>query len=154
MSTDPTIIRHWLGGLGTLTAGTMSAEEARAKAGAYASLMGSWPEWVFCKAALEYVARECKFFPAYSEVSTHLATWMRHNRPDQRAIGQDKPDGWNETDEVWYRYWMRRRGENFAPIPALSKPPGGVSWRYHVASLVRTHSGKAWSRLTAEGNAT
>lgn len=152
MSTDPTIIRHWLGGLGTLTAGTMSNDEARAKAGAYASLMEDWPEWVFCKASLEHVARECKFFPAYSEVATHLGQWMRENRSPQKAIEADKPRNWNETDEVWYQYWFRRKSQNFGPVPNLSQPPGGLSWRDHVASLVREQSGKAWSRIVAEGH--
>lgn len=148
MSTDR---QRWLSALGSMTAGSMSKAEADAKMNAYIPFMAQWPDWVFNPRSLEFVARECKFFPSYAEVSAHLATWLRENRSPQKAIGSDKPAGWNEIDEVWYRYWFRRKSQGFGPIPELQKPPGGLSWRDHVASVVRTYSGKAWSRIVDEG---
>ena len=118
---------------------------------AFLPMLADFPSEAFTPASAEAVARKNRFVPSYAQLREALAEWWRDNRAPQRAIGQAKPDGWNEVDEVWYGYWNKRRGENFAPIPSLSKPPGGMSWKYHVASLVRTHSGKAWSRLTAEG---
>ena len=136
MSSD--VARDWLKALGALTAGTMSAAEARAKIGAYQVFMDQWPAWALTPKSLEYVARQCKFFPAYAELCEHLGAWCKDNRPAQLAIGEDKPPGWEKTDEFWLRYY-RDGLKHVRP----SFVPGGLSYADHMASLVRRQSPRA-----------
>lgn len=79
MSTE---ITQWLNALGTLTAGTLTTDEARAKIAAYVPLLAArFEPAAFTAASLEFVASQCKFFPAYGEVVDHLRSWWHENRP-------------------------------------------------------------------------
>lgn len=119
---------------------------------AYLPLLADLPDAAFTHRSAEAVATSTRrlAIPAYDELSTALRAWWRDNRPRQQAIGQEKPHGWNETDEVWLAYWRRREAEGFALIPNMVKPPGGYTWREHVASMVRCYSLKAWSVIERE----
>lgn len=122
---------------------------------AFLPMLTDLPDDAFTHRSAEAVA-SCDrrlSIPSYDELGRALRLWWRDHRPAQKAIGYEKPALWNEMDEVWYQYWFKRKAQNFCPVPNLVKPPGGLSWQEHVASLVRTQSGKAWSRIVAEGQA-
>lgn len=153
MSADPKIIRDWLKALGVLTAGNMSLAEVAAKVAANAALLSAYPAWAFSPGSLDAMAREFKFFPSYAELSESLRYWARDNAPPQMALPSNAPAGWSDDDEVWFRYWHRRAAEGFTPLTGLAKPPSGLSWRAHVASLVRSKSGAAWARIAAGSRA-
>lgn len=113
-------------------------------------MLADFPPPAFTVQSAESVARQNRYVPSYAQLRAALAEWWRDNQPRHVQIGADKPHGWNETDEVWLAYWRRREAEEFAPIPNMVKPPGGYTWREHVASMVRCYSLKAWSVIERE----
>ena len=54
------------------------------------------------------------------------------------------PDGLDEMDILWLRYWETRQAENFGPLRKNSPP----SSRKHVAGLVRQQSPRAWAVIS------
>lgn len=117
---------------------------------AYLPMLADFPPPAFTTQSAEAVARQNRFTPSYAQLRDALADWWRDNQPHHRQIGRDKPEGWTEIDETWLTYWRRRDAECFAPVPNMIKPPGGYTWREHVASMVRTYSLKAWSVIERE----
>ena len=82
------IMGKWLASLGLLCAGATSAAEARAKIGAYASLM-DYPPVCFTKATLREAGRRFKWLPCFAELTTFLdeiAAPARALRDRLRAI--------------------------------------------------------------------
>jgi hypothetical protein len=89
---DYQAVREWLESLGLLTAGTMTAADAKVRCAAYAGLLcDELPVTAFTKQSLVFVAAKCKFFPAFGEVSEHLAAWFRQNLPPQQRMGANPP---------------------------------------------------------------
>lgn len=81
-------MRKWLASLGLLCAGATSVTEARAKIGAYASLM-DYPPACFTKATLAEAGRRFKWLPSFAELSAFLdevARPARQLRDRLRAI--------------------------------------------------------------------
>ncbi|HXQ41622.1 MAG TPA: hypothetical protein VN821_10155 [Candidatus Udaeobacter sp.] len=81
---------RWLASLGLLCAGAMAAQEARAKIGAYASLM-DYPPACFTKATLREAGRRFKWLPSYAELAALLdeaAAPARALRDRLRAIAE------------------------------------------------------------------
>ncbi len=70
---DDDTVRRWLGELGVLVAGAMGVDEARAKLGAFTSLIADdYPRAAFTRRTLATAARRFKFFPAFSELCDFL----------------------------------------------------------------------------------
>jgi hypothetical protein len=131
-------IRDWLKALGTLTAGTMQADEADAKLRAYAPLLSQqFRPTAFTAPSLEHVASQCRFFPSYAEVVKYLGEYVRDHPQTIPALAGPGPV-LDVIDRAWVAYWQKRRTEDFAPY---GNSPGG---RAHVASLIRQQSPKAW----------
>ena len=107
------------------------------------------PDWAYTPASARHVARASRrlAIPDYDEIEKAMGEWWRDHRPPYTAIGEDKPRGWDDRDEAWFRYWFKRKAENFAPVPGLDAPPGGLTWQAHVASLIREASPRAWGRI-------
>lgn len=77
-------VAKWLRALGGLCAGSMPAEEVAGKVNAYAAMLVTrFPIEAFNPTSLEEVAAKCKFFPAYGELTEHLGTYWRDNRPNR-----------------------------------------------------------------------
>ena len=64
-------VRKWLTGLGTLSAGQMSLEDARAKIGAYAALLDA-PVFVLTTENLKEAGKKFTWFPSFGEVAAFL----------------------------------------------------------------------------------
>jgi hypothetical protein len=120
---------------------------------AYLPMLADFPPAAFTARSAEAVARQNRYTPSYAQLRDALADWWRDYRPEYAAIGQDKPRGWNDTDEVWYGYWHRRQSEDFRMAPNMTRIPGDLSVREHCASLVRTYSRLAWARIEGEAGA-
>ena len=58
----------------------------------------------------------------------------------------DAYENLSAIDRSWFRYWQRRRAENFEPLEGR---PDVRDWRAHCASLIRQHSPKAWKLIEA-----
>lgn len=87
---DPRI-RDWLKALGTLSSGTMTAQEANARINAMTPLLANeFTPAAFTPASLAVVARACKFFPTYGELCDVLGPWWKANRPTPIAITADQ----------------------------------------------------------------
>jgi len=77
----------WLADLANLTAGTVPLPDAKAKIATIASgLAEEYPPAAFNRTSLLHVARQCKFFPSYGELTTHLTAWWNDNRPVLPAL--------------------------------------------------------------------
>lgn len=86
-------VRNWVEALGVLCSDNMTPTEAEMKVQAYVPvLQDDFPPAAFCQDSLAHVARGCKFFPAYSDVHTHLSAWWRAHRPaPPRALPPPAP---------------------------------------------------------------
>ncbi len=79
---DEDTVRGWLGNLGVLCAASMSAEEARARLGAFAHLLtDDYPIACFTPRTLAAAGRRFKFWPAFAE----LCAFLDETRGEQRA---------------------------------------------------------------------
>lgn len=65
-------IARWLEALGTVAAGTMSAEEVRIKAAGYVTLLDGRPAYQFTKSTLKAAALAFTWFPALAELAKLL----------------------------------------------------------------------------------
>jgi hypothetical protein len=81
-------VREWTIALGVLTGGgNVTAADAELKLKAYVPLLlDNFPPAAFTQASLHHVAAQCKWFPSYAEVVTHLRAWWRDNRPINNAL--------------------------------------------------------------------
>ena len=142
--------REWCAALAVLCYPTDPPKAARAIT-AYLPMLASLPDAAFSPASAEAVASSGRkmAIPAYDEVQRPLTQFWRDNQPRHAAIDRDKPAGWEDRDTVWLDYWHRRQSSGFAPCLGLERPPGGLSWREHVASVVRTHSPRAWTVISS-----
>lgn len=95
---DMAAVRIWLAGLGMLTAGKMTAEDAKSKILAYAGTM-KYPAGVFTQDSLDRAGRNFKkWFPTYGEVCEFLdreksAIGVKAGRLRIIAAGGRKPAG-------------------------------------------------------------
>jgi hypothetical protein len=82
MKTQHQIVAGWLSDLAGLCAGAqIPMADAKARLAAYTSLLAEdFSPTMFCRESLAYVARQCKFFPSYGEVSGYLSQWWKEGR--------------------------------------------------------------------------
>lgn len=93
-------VERWLGALGTLVAGQLSAEDARTRIAAYAAML-NYPRHAYTRSSLDAAARGCKWFPSYAEVcqllDAEVAAAHRQRHLLRRAIAapveSEKPVG-------------------------------------------------------------
>jgi len=93
-------VERWLGALGTLVAGQLSAEDARTRIAAYAAML-NYPRHAYTRSSLDAAARSCKWFPSYAEVcqllDAEVAAAHRQRHLLRRAIAApvegDRPVG-------------------------------------------------------------
>lgn len=135
MPGDP--LAEWLAALGTLTAGAMTATDARDKIGAYAAMLrDDFPPACFTKASLAAVARACKFFPAYGELCDALTAWSEASGTHRQAPPLARRSGPREEQtaigDSWDRFIGQRltdgveRGKLLSMLRAHC-PPGQVA---------------------------
>jgi len=80
-------ITTWLGDLANMTAGSVPLPDAKAKIASLASgLVEEYPPAAFTRQSLLTVARQCKFFPSYAELTSALTAWWNENRPVLPAL--------------------------------------------------------------------
>lgn len=109
----------WLSDLANITAGNAPLADSKAKIGTMASLLVTgFPADAFCRASLDFVAQECRFFPPYADVNKHLGNWCRSHRP-QPAIVAPPADHYERYN-----------------IPKPRDPPTEAEMEY-VAEVVR-----------------
>lgn len=65
-------VAEWLGQLGILTAGKMTADDARMRLAAYAGMLSDAPIGAFTRESLKRAARKFTWFPTFSEVSEFI----------------------------------------------------------------------------------
>ena len=84
---DGRSIAEWVGKLGILVAGNMTADDARAKMAAYGSMLaGQYPRAMLTRDVLDRAARAFKWFPSYSELSEHLDREFRRMQHERRRL--------------------------------------------------------------------
>jgi len=84
---DGRSIAEWVGKLGILVAGNMTADDARAKMAAYGSMLaGQYPRAMLTRDGLDRAARAFKWFPSYSELSEHLDREFRRMQRERRRL--------------------------------------------------------------------
>ncbi len=66
-------MKQWLTSLGLLTAGQMSADDAKMKMAAYLPLFNMPPAAILTKQTLGDAGRELKWFPSFAELETFFA---------------------------------------------------------------------------------
>lgn len=89
----------WLSDLANITAGNAPLADSKAKIGTLATMLAEkFPTEAFGRVSLDYVAQECRFFPAYADLIKHLGIWWRDHRPAQPAIAA-RPD-WRERYNI------------------------------------------------------
>jgi hypothetical protein len=73
-------MKQWLTSLGMLTAGQMSAEDAKMKMAAYLPLINMPPAAILTKRTLADAGREFKWFPSFAELEAFLSNraWPLH----------------------------------------------------------------------------
>ena len=90
--TEIRLVSGWLTDLANLTAGNAMMREIKPRIAGNASMLAdAYPAGAFTRASLDHVARQCKFFPSYSETCELLSAWWKENRPTPRAIESDQP---------------------------------------------------------------
>jgi hypothetical protein len=102
MATHEAIVRDWLKSLGLLCAGTGSVKDAQAKAAAYVPMLArEFRTEAFTVASLAAVARACKFFPSFGELTTALSAWWEDNAPTANVplIAGTHQDEWRQRVE-------------------------------------------------------
>lgn len=84
---DSQAIASWVGKLGILVAGSMTADDARAKMAGYgAMLAGQYPRALFSRDVLDRCARAFKWFPSYSELADRLDLEHRKLVREQKRL--------------------------------------------------------------------
>lgn len=122
----------WLSDLANITAGNAPLADSKAKIGTMASLLVTgFPADAFCRASLDFVAQECRFFPPYADVNKHLGNWCRSHRP-QPAIAAPPADHYERYN-----------------IPKPRDPPTEAEMEY-VAEVVRKLKMETGYRQSAE----
>jgi hypothetical protein len=94
VSTNPTLIRQWLQSLGVLVATGMSVTDAKERLATFAPLLASeFDARFFCQRSLAFVAKQCKFFPTFSEICEHLHEFGADLRTSQLLLaGPDRSE--------------------------------------------------------------
>jgi hypothetical protein len=87
----------WLSDLANITAGNAPLADSKAKIGTLATMLAAkFPTEAFGRVSLDYVAQECRFFPAYADLIKHLGIWWRDHRPAEALPGAGAPDRWSQ----------------------------------------------------------
>ena len=144
------IISRWLRDLALVSnlPGDLTKDALKAKLETYAGMLAmEFPSGAFTAESLQAVAIGNPWFPAYDTIRTRVLGWWNENKPRcAPAIGRQRPEGWTEMDEGWLRYWHTRNRE----IALLDDRRRADFERGRVASLIRTHSPRAWERISGE----
>ena len=146
--TEAQHIRDWLKALGSLTAFSGNASEFSAKISAYTPLLGSdFTQAAFSPGSLATIARKCKFFPTYAELSDHLAAWWRDHRPPPSTHLLADPKA--RTHEEWHdmaeQSWREvTAGEVRTKITEIQMVGGGA-----VAHPMRSSFGRMFAHAIA-----
>lgn len=94
VESDADGVAKWLGQLGILTAGKMTADDARMRLAAYAALL-EHPAGCFTKGSLKRAAVKFTWFPSFAEVSEFLdgeVWWIKAKIIRLRKIAEHMPN--------------------------------------------------------------
>lgn len=148
------LAREWLESLGILCAGNMTVEDAKMRCTAYASMaIDEFPASAFNQKSLGAIARKCKFFPSWGELSEHLSAWCKENKPEVLALPSGHRDAFTSSDASWLATWHRHTAEGFVNVPNCPRYPHVTPdtpdnhRRAHVASMIQRFSPAAWARI-------
>lgn len=84
---DSQAIAAWVGKLGILVAGSMTADDARAKMAGYGSMLaGRYPRALLSRDVLDRCARAFKWFPSYSELADRLDLEHQRLKREQKRL--------------------------------------------------------------------
>jgi hypothetical protein len=100
------IVGIWLNDLFALVAGQPIEAQAKAKIATVAALLAEdFPhETTFGRESLVAMAREFKFFPAYSELVDRLNAWWTKNKPASASLPGEKLD-MPASDRAMVMFW-------------------------------------------------
>lgn len=94
------------------------------------------PAAAFTPASLEYVARECEWWPAYAVMRRHLSDWWRDNRPTpQFRIGMASEGERYDLEQEAIRASWQDEAVIRAKLAEAEKLP--VEWRGCSMRLLR-----------------
>jgi hypothetical protein len=100
---DKQLVAKWLGALGVLCAGQLTAADAKVKIAAYAPLLDC-PASVLTKRTLADAGRAFKWFPSFAEVSEFLdgRTWaMRKLAARLKQLAETTPELEHQPGSDW-----------------------------------------------------
>ena len=136
-------VRQWVEALGVLCCDTMTPTEAEMKVIAYVPMLqADFPPEAFTQDSLSAVARQCKFFPAYGDVYTHLSAWWRERRPMPVALPEPMPPPRPEpTDEerAHVRELVQGLTASLKSKPLYSEETPGVLQIHDIEGRPRAH---------------
>jgi hypothetical protein len=115
---DKALVAKWLGALGVLCAGQMTAADAKVKIAAYAPLL-ECPASVLTRRTLQDAGRSFKWFPSFAEVSTFLDchTWvMRKLAARLKLLSETTPQLEHQVGSDWKDLTQEQRDEIDAKI--------------------------------------
>lgn len=136
------LARKWLSSLGTLTAGRMPAEEARSKLIAYSEFFDH-PSGAFTKETLRLAAKEFKWFPSFSELSTFLdeqSVPIRNERDRIKAIADATIEEPQKPKNIDPEERERRTNETMAEYRKNMAEDGGPKQKRYSPDISERHS--------------
>jgi hypothetical protein len=110
-------LKAWLATLGTLCAGSLSVNDARAKIVVLAEFLSDYPGYLFTKENLAEIAKDCKFIPSFSEIA--------------KVLDRKKIDGENQIARCEHIAKLA------APNPDTPRPPPSPSELEAVSAIVK-----------------
>ena len=87
------LVQKWLINIALMTAGTIDQVLELRIAKYVDHLAPKFPPEVFTPASEEFIGRDLKFFPAYSELNDLLWKWWERHRPRERFVAIARPPG-------------------------------------------------------------
>lgn len=151
-------VSSWLTDLFRFTTNNPPPAELAARITAYASFLAEnfHDDGAFCRASLDHVAGQCRFFPSYAEVNRSLGVWWKEHRPQLAALPPPAPPPRQEPTEEAHAYVAdvvrKLRAELGFPEDAMPDQPIPAAGQSKPGHLSDGHLIATYEKLAADGS--
>jgi hypothetical protein len=141
------VAASWLNDLAIVVAGSAPLADLKAKVAGMSGLLAEdYPPEAFSRASLAHVARQCKFFPSYGELTEHLSAWWKDHRPEPRLAitatdertRQDQHSADCAAD--WASITTAQLREKIANVRAIGQSGMRLSWGRVLSTAIHRHA--------------